>query len=186
MPFDCLEKDAQIGGNWHQGVYHGVHVISSKTTTQYGDYPIPDWYPTFPSARLILDYLNSYAKHFRLFEHIHFNTEVRARDLSLSLPLASISLWLFQSLVLVNTQARYTHIHRCHVIAIIGLVSWIFVGFCVSVEGAVINVERHRGSAMVVIAGSSCDSLDSLHMLPSSHPYLCFILPRFWSSVVAV
>jgi cation diffusion facilitator CzcD-associated flavoprotein CzcO len=76
VAFDCLEKDVQIGGNWHQAVYEGVHIISSKHTTQFGNFPMPEWYPLFPSAQQIMDYLHSYAKHFRLFENIQFNTEV--------------------------------------------------------------------------------------------------------------
>ncbi|WP_263975377.1 NAD(P)-binding protein [Leptolyngbya sp. 7M] len=40
--FDGFEADEQIGGNWLHGVYETVHIISSKKTTQYPEYPMPD------------------------------------------------------------------------------------------------------------------------------------------------
>jgi hypothetical protein len=78
IAFDGFEADQQLGGNWYHGVYETVHIISSKKTTQFSEYPMPADYPDFPSAAQILDYLNSYADHFRLRPQIQFNTKVES------------------------------------------------------------------------------------------------------------
>lgn len=81
IPFDCLEREGEIGGNWNFGkpnssVYASTHLISSKQLTEYTDYPMPEDYPEFPNHRQVLDYLRGYAKHFQLNKHIQFNTAV--------------------------------------------------------------------------------------------------------------
>jgi hypothetical protein len=76
IPFDAFEADDQIGGNWYHGVYETVHIISSRKTTEYSDYPMPDTYPDFPSAAQMLAYLNDYAAHYDLRPQIRFNTTV--------------------------------------------------------------------------------------------------------------
>jgi hypothetical protein len=76
IPFDVLEADTQLGGNWYHGVYETVHIISSRKTTEYSDYPMPENYPDFPSAAQMLAYLNDYANHYQLRQHIQFNTRV--------------------------------------------------------------------------------------------------------------
>ena len=37
---------------------------------------MPSDYPDFPSARQVLNYLQSYANHFELNDHIQYNSEV--------------------------------------------------------------------------------------------------------------
>ncbi len=76
IEFDHFEKENAVGGNWRHGVYDTAHIISSRKTTEYGDFPMPEHYPDFPSAKQMADYLDSYADHFRLRETILFNTEV--------------------------------------------------------------------------------------------------------------
>jgi len=76
IPFDAFEHDDQLGGNWYHGVYETVHIISSRKTTEYSDYPMPNSYPDFPSAAQMLAYLNDYADHYNLRAHIQFNTNV--------------------------------------------------------------------------------------------------------------
>ena len=81
IPFDCLEREDDIGGNWNFGkpassVYASTHLISSKRLTEYTDYPMPEDYPEFPSHALVLNYLRDYARTFGLYEHIQFNTTV--------------------------------------------------------------------------------------------------------------
>jgi hypothetical protein len=76
IAYDHLEADDQVGGNWYHGVYETVHIISSKKTTEYTDFPMPDDYPDFPSAKQMNDYLNAYTDHWGLREHIEFNTKV--------------------------------------------------------------------------------------------------------------
>lgn len=76
IPFDIFEADDDLGGNWYHGVYETVHIISSRKTTEYSDFPMPASYPDFPSARQMLDYLRAYADHYDLRPHIAFNTRV--------------------------------------------------------------------------------------------------------------
>lgn len=76
IAYEQLEADDAIGGNWYHGVYETVHIISSRRTTEYGDYPMPSDWPDFPSVAQMLAYLNDYADHFGLRGAIEFNTEV--------------------------------------------------------------------------------------------------------------
>jgi cation diffusion facilitator CzcD-associated flavoprotein CzcO len=76
ISYDCLEADSKLGGNWYHGVYETVHIISSRKTTQYSDYPMPSSYPDFPSAAQMLAYLNAYADHYKIRPHIEFETKV--------------------------------------------------------------------------------------------------------------
>jgi pyruvate/2-oxoglutarate dehydrogenase complex dihydrolipoamide dehydrogenase (E3) component len=80
----CYEKGNQIGGNWvftategHSSVCETTHIISSKTLSQYIDFPMPDDYPDYPSHHQVLNYFQSYAKHFAIYPYIRFNTEVK-------------------------------------------------------------------------------------------------------------
>lgn len=77
IAYDQLESEAELGGNWRHGVYKSAHIISSRKTTEFPDYPMPESYPDFPSAEQMLTYLESYAKHFKLIENIHFNCTVK-------------------------------------------------------------------------------------------------------------
>ena len=81
IPFDCLEREDDLGGNWnfgkpHSSVYASTHLISSKRLTEYTDYPMPEEFPEFPGHRQVLDYVRGYAEQFDLIKHIQFNTAV--------------------------------------------------------------------------------------------------------------
>jgi cation diffusion facilitator CzcD-associated flavoprotein CzcO len=76
IPYEQLEADDDLGGNWYHGVYETAHIISSKKTTEYADFPMPADYPDFPSARQMLDYLRAYAERFSLRGRIQFDTKV--------------------------------------------------------------------------------------------------------------
>lgn len=86
IPYDQIDADTDVGGNWKHGVYRSAHIISSKRTTEYADFPMPADYPDFPSREQMLAYLNAYAAAFNLRENIEFNKKVvmiapRADDL---------------------------------------------------------------------------------------------------------
>jgi cation diffusion facilitator CzcD-associated flavoprotein CzcO len=81
IPFDCLERQDDIGGNWYFGsaasrVYASTHLVSSKRLTEYSDFPMPEEWAEYPSHRQTLEYLRAYATRFGLYEHIQFNTAV--------------------------------------------------------------------------------------------------------------
>ena len=78
-----FEKAGDIGGNWlfdadtgHASVYENTHIISSKTLSQYEDFPMPDDYPDYPGHRQLLAYFRAYAEHFDLKRWIRFRHEV--------------------------------------------------------------------------------------------------------------
>jgi Flavin-binding monooxygenase-like len=77
QPFDCLERQDDIGGNWYYGrpassVYQSTHLISSKRLTEFRDFPMPDEYPAFPSHDEVRRYFQDYARAFDLYAHIEF------------------------------------------------------------------------------------------------------------------
>jgi cation diffusion facilitator CzcD-associated flavoprotein CzcO len=81
VPFDCIERENQVGGLWCYGnpysaVYKSTHLISSKKLSGFLGYPMPADYPDYPNHEQALKYLQSYAEHFGLMAHIQFNTTV--------------------------------------------------------------------------------------------------------------
>src|SRR5258708_30282545 len=75
IPYEELEADDDLGGNWYHGVYETVHIISSRKTTEYADYPMPGHYPHFPSRQQRLEYLRDHAEQFGPPRHIQFHTK---------------------------------------------------------------------------------------------------------------
>ncbi|MBS0209598.1 MAG: NAD(P)-binding domain-containing protein [Planctomycetes bacterium] len=83
LPFDCFEREDDVGGNWYYGrpassVYASTHLISSKRYTEYTDFPMPAEYPPYPSHRQAWEYLRSYARHFDLYRHITFGVSIES------------------------------------------------------------------------------------------------------------
>jgi dimethylaniline monooxygenase (N-oxide forming) len=83
LPFDCFEKGSDIGGLWRyendnalSSAYASLHVNTSREIAHYPSYPMPAHYPAFPHHAQMLAYLQEYAEHFGLHEHIRFRTEV--------------------------------------------------------------------------------------------------------------
>jgi len=78
-----FEKSHEVGGNWvfrdgpgHSSVYETTHIISSKTFSQYEDFPMPASYPDYPSHVELREYFQAYAGHFGVVPIIRFGTEV--------------------------------------------------------------------------------------------------------------
>jgi hypothetical protein len=85
IPFDCLEREADIGGLWNETtgtgvVYDSTFLVSSRKYTGFEDFPIPEEYPTYPSHRETLAYLRAYAIHFGILDHIQLNTTVERAE----------------------------------------------------------------------------------------------------------
>lgn len=79
---DCFEREEDLGGNWNialpcSRVIGSTHLISSKKLTEFVDHPMPEEWPEYPSHRLALEYLKSYADRFGLLQHIQFNAGVQ-------------------------------------------------------------------------------------------------------------
>jgi dimethylaniline monooxygenase (N-oxide forming) len=83
IPFDCIEKSDQVGGNWVFGnrngmsaAYRDLFINVSRERMAFADYPMPSSYPDFPHHTHIKDYFDKYVDHFGLREHITFETSV--------------------------------------------------------------------------------------------------------------
>ena len=80
-----FEQSHRVGGNWvytpgesHSSVFETTHIISSKSLSQFADFPMPAGYPDYPSHRQVLEYFERYADRFGLREVIRFDAEVTA------------------------------------------------------------------------------------------------------------
>ena len=83
----AYDRNARAGGNWifsenerHSSVFETTHIISSKTLSQYKDYPWEDHdseTPDYPSHQQLAHYFQSYAERFGLLDHIEFESEVK-------------------------------------------------------------------------------------------------------------
>ena len=62
IPFDCLEREHDIGGLWNFAtesgiVYETTHLVSSISSTGFDDLPMLDEdYPEYPSHERVLGY----------------------------------------------------------------------------------------------------------------------------------
>lgn len=81
IPFDTIELGSEVGGLWDYSrsdspMYKNTHLIGHKLTQPYTDFPMPQSYPEYPGHRLVFNYLRDYAKHFKLYDNIQFDTAV--------------------------------------------------------------------------------------------------------------
>lgn len=80
---ECLEREDNLGGNWYFGssssrVFESTKLISSKSLTEFTDFPMPREWPAYPNHRQCLEYLHHYSDHFGLRDHILFQNPVAA------------------------------------------------------------------------------------------------------------
>lgn len=78
IPYDQVEATDHVGGNWAHGVYTTAHIISSRKTTEYPDWPMPADYPDFPSAAQMRAYFEAFTDAHDLRRSIRFGVEVTA------------------------------------------------------------------------------------------------------------
>ena len=84
MDVVVFDLGAEVGGNWvfteeigHSSVFETTHIISSKTLSEYEDFPMPSDYPDYPSHKHLAKYFQDYARHFDLYPLIQFRTLVK-------------------------------------------------------------------------------------------------------------
>ncbi len=83
LAYDQVDANSGVGGNWRHGIYKGVHIVSSKRSTAFADYPMPDHYPDFPSQEQMRLYLENYARDRGILSQIEFGRSVvRAQPLA--------------------------------------------------------------------------------------------------------
>lgn len=80
IAFEGYEASAGVGGLWdidnpRSTMYESAHLISSRTTTQFTEFPM-DTAADYPGHRTLLAYFRAYAAHFGLVEHFRFDTKV--------------------------------------------------------------------------------------------------------------
>ncbi|HEX5958157.1 MAG TPA: NAD(P)-binding domain-containing protein [Hyphomicrobiaceae bacterium] len=88
IPFDCLEREQDIGGLWNIAtpsgvVYETTHLVSCISSTGFDDMPMLDEdYPEYPGHARVLGYFRDLAAKYGLMEHIELGkviTEVAPR-----------------------------------------------------------------------------------------------------------
>ena len=82
---DWFEKGSMVGGLWRidndngdVAAYSTLHLNSSRRTTQFPSFPMPDDWPDYPSHRLVAAYLQQFAEHHDLMRRITFGADVTA------------------------------------------------------------------------------------------------------------
>ncbi len=85
IPFDCIERESEVGGLWNEAtgagrVYKSTHMVSSKEFTAFDDYPMPDDYPLYPNHKQAMAYLHDYADHFGILDAVELNTSVESLE----------------------------------------------------------------------------------------------------------
>lgn len=113
IPFVGFELNADVGGLWditnpHSTMYESAHLISSKGTTAFAEFPMADSVPPYPHHSQIGQYFRDYAEHFGLRQHYQFNTRVvRVERLDRGWRLVSEHAgrqreWLFEGVLIAN------------------------------------------------------------------------------------
>ena len=81
IEYDQFEAHSDLGGLWDidqagSAMYESAHLISSRKLSGFSGFPMPEDYPDYPSHRLILKYLHSFAAKFGLKDQIEFSTRI--------------------------------------------------------------------------------------------------------------
>ena len=81
IEFQGFELHSDVGGLWDiQGprstMYETAHLISSRTKTEFTDFPMPEGVADYPSHRVMRDYFRAFTEHFDLRRHFRFGAEV--------------------------------------------------------------------------------------------------------------
>ena len=80
VPFYAVEASEEIGGIWNimnerSAIYESAHTISSKSNTEFADFPIKHQ-ADYPSHYVMKEYLDDYTSFFKLKRHYLLGVEV--------------------------------------------------------------------------------------------------------------
>ena len=80
IDFDGFEASRGVGGLWdidnpRSTMYESAHLISSRTTTEFAEFPMRST-ADYPSHRELIAYFREFADHFGLTERFRFDTRV--------------------------------------------------------------------------------------------------------------
>lgn len=82
----CFESSDDLGGLWkfrevsepnRASIYRSLTINISKEAMSFSDFPIPAEYPNFMHHSKIYQYFRMYAEHFKVLQHIRFQTSVK-------------------------------------------------------------------------------------------------------------
>jgi hypothetical protein len=81
IPFQGFELHSDVGGLWdieapRSTMYESAHLISSKSMTEFHDFPMREEVADYPSHREMRQYFRDFARHFDLYRSYRFNAEV--------------------------------------------------------------------------------------------------------------
>ncbi len=81
LPCRIVDAGRKPGGIWdidreRTPMYESAHFISSRSVSGLPDFPMPETYPDYPSHDRIQAYIESYATHHDLVDHITFGVRV--------------------------------------------------------------------------------------------------------------
>lgn len=81
IPFTGFEIHSDVGGLWDihsptSTMYRSAHLISSRTMTEFTEFPMPPDTPDYPSHHLMKAYFRAYARQFDLYRHFRFRSRV--------------------------------------------------------------------------------------------------------------
>ncbi len=79
--FEGFELHSDVGGLWdingpRSTMYQSAHLISSKTKTEFADFPMHEDVADYPAHHVLRDYFRNFADHFDLRRHFRFGAEV--------------------------------------------------------------------------------------------------------------
>lgn len=80
------EKHSDVGGIWDPDntgspIYETAHFISSRYTSGFYGFPMPESFPDYPGYKLLRDYIRQFAAHFGLYRVIRLDTAVGKAEL---------------------------------------------------------------------------------------------------------
>ncbi|WP_395501909.1 flavin-containing monooxygenase [Ectopseudomonas mendocina] len=81
IDFVGFELHSDVGGLWdidnpHSTMYHSAHLISSKGTTEFREFPMRADVAPYPHHSEMRQYFHDYARQFQLYDHYQFDTRV--------------------------------------------------------------------------------------------------------------
>lgn len=110
IDFDIFEMGNDVGGLWNinnpqSTMYESAHLISSKTTTEFTDYPMPANTADYPSHWEMHKYFKGFAEHYDLYSHCFFQTKVEKTERNGSnwdITLGSGKTYTYKGLIIAN------------------------------------------------------------------------------------
>ena len=157
-----FEKESDIGGVWIASRrYPGLTTQNVRSTYALSDFPYPKDYPEWPSGEQVQRYLEDYAQHFDLYEHLRLDTIV------ISALLEESGQWTVESLHAgTNTTETFDYLVVCNGIfsqpfvpKFEGAESFISRGGRILHTSEFHHVEETRGKNVLVVGygKSACD-----------------------------